>query len=76
MTKTTYKTAPEQNPTGPSSGSDRRVLRGGSWVDDDPDNFRAANRLGYSPTTGTTSWVSAAPQDFEYPAMNGTGCER
>lgn len=50
-----YKTAPEKNPTGPSSGSDRRVLRGGSWNNFSPVIFRAADRTWNSPTAMNNS---------------------
>lgn len=47
---TFYANSPSINPSGPSSGSDR-VLRGGSWNDD---NFtcRSARRYGVTPTNG------------------------
>jgi len=41
-----YSESPDQNPAGPSSG-ETRVMRGGSWFDQDP-IVRAANR-GYQP---------------------------
>ena len=42
-----YKTSPERNPQGPSSGSDR-VRRGGSWYDD-ARRCRVADRDYFSP---------------------------
>ena len=44
-----YKSSPSRNPKGPSSAS-ARVLRGGSWGNDDPSYLRAAVRSRYSPT--------------------------
>ncbi len=41
-----YSVSPQNNPIGPQSG-DKRVMRGGSWFDQDP-VMRAANR-GYEP---------------------------
>ena len=41
-----YASSPERNPQGPSSG-DERVVRGGSWVNDDA---RAACRDSFTPT--------------------------
>ncbi|MDP7385632.1 MAG: SUMF1/EgtB/PvdO family nonheme iron enzyme, partial [Nitrospinota bacterium] len=38
-----YRNAPERNPQGPASGSGR-VVRGGSWGDGNPTDFRAAFR--------------------------------
>ena len=43
-----YREAPERNPKGPSSGSER-VVRGGSWFDNNQTYFRAANRFRYLP---------------------------
>ncbi len=42
-----YRESSAQNPTGPSSGSSR-VLRGGSWFDNER-NVRSANRFFYTP---------------------------
>ncbi|MFC1606981.1 SUMF1/EgtB/PvdO family nonheme iron enzyme [Candidatus Latescibacterota bacterium] len=42
-----YKSAPEQNPPGPSSGSDR-VIRGGSWIES-AKGCRSARRKGFNP---------------------------
>jgi sulfatase modifying factor 1 len=44
--RTYYRSAPKQNPQGPSSGRDR-VLRGGAWRDSmaDPSDCRGANRF-------------------------------
>jgi formylglycine-generating enzyme required for sulfatase activity len=45
-----YLSESQTNPTGPSSTSDNvRCVRGGSWLDDDPDVFRCANRGWYYP---------------------------
>jgi formylglycine-generating enzyme required for sulfatase activity len=41
---TFYNASPARNPTGPDSGT-HRVLRGGSWVDNE-NYLRAADRLG------------------------------
>lgn len=38
-----YKISPTRNPKGPESG-ERRSLRGGSWDDKIPDDFRCASR--------------------------------
>jgi formylglycine-generating enzyme required for sulfatase activity len=42
-----YRVSATQNPTGPSSGNSR-VLRGGSWYDNER-NVRSANRFFYNP---------------------------
>ncbi|MBN1290575.1 MAG: SUMF1/EgtB/PvdO family nonheme iron enzyme [Candidatus Latescibacteria bacterium] len=42
-----YGKSPENNPTGPSSGSDR-VIRGGSWIEN-AKGCRSARRKGYNP---------------------------
>ena len=48
-----YRSAPDRNPLGPSSG-DQRVLRGGCWFNGIPEDFRCAHRGGYYPgTTGS-----------------------
>jgi len=39
-----YSGAPSRNPTGPPSGLEPRVLRGGSWFGYNSDYLRAANR--------------------------------
>jgi len=44
-----YTESPEENPQGPSSGS-WKVIRGGSWRDDDPKVFRCSTRNGDNPT--------------------------
>ncbi len=56
-----YQNAPSHNPKGPASGSSR-VVRGGSWYYGNPAKFRAALRLVSLPTSGSASWVSAAPR--------------
>ncbi|MBM3234751.1 formylglycine-generating enzyme family protein [Candidatus Poribacteria bacterium] len=43
-----YASAPDRNPSGPTSGT-KRVLRGGSWVIGSPIYLRAADRYGVSP---------------------------
>jgi len=43
-----YANAPKDNPTGPASG-EYRVLRGGSWIINDPTRFRCAGRDRYGP---------------------------
>ncbi|HLK61160.1 MAG TPA: SUMF1/EgtB/PvdO family nonheme iron enzyme [Chthonomonadaceae bacterium] len=50
-----YKTAPQQNPTGPEQGM-RRSLRGGSWIETDPHYFRCAFRNGYIPEGNGYFW--------------------
>ena len=45
---TYYAEAPAANPTGPENGT-YRVLRGGSWFDDDPSELRASFRYGTNP---------------------------
>ncbi|MBK7972971.1 MAG: SUMF1/EgtB/PvdO family nonheme iron enzyme [Deltaproteobacteria bacterium] len=40
---------PAANPTGPDSGA-YRVLRGGSWFEDDPSELRASFRYGTNPS--------------------------
>ena len=42
-----YTASPEENPTGPASGS-RRVIRGGGWLNG-PGFVRSANRFWYTP---------------------------
>ena len=44
-----YPNSPRTNPTGPSSGY-YRVLRGGSWYDDNESNLRCASRYALGPT--------------------------
>lgn len=44
-----YDADATDNPTGPADGTER-VLRGGSWFEDLPDNFRASKRIGYNPS--------------------------
>lgn len=41
--------APQRNPRGPARG-DARVIRGGSFLNGNPTNFRCANRTGSPPT--------------------------
>ena len=47
-TETYYAKAPLKNPPGPSTGG-MRVLRGGSWLNDDDCPFRCANRDRFYP---------------------------
>jgi formylglycine-generating enzyme required for sulfatase activity len=42
-----YVKSPADDPTGPNSG-DKRVLRGGSWINM-PNNTRSAERSGLTP---------------------------
>jgi iron(II)-dependent oxidoreductase len=44
-----YATAEKRNPTGPATG-DRRVQRGGGWMEEDPVDLRTTNRIGVDPT--------------------------
>ena len=48
-----YSRSPKRNPQGNNNGTDR-VLRGGSWLNVNPDDFRCALRYWYFPT----SWYS------------------
>jgi formylglycine-generating enzyme required for sulfatase activity len=43
-----YTETAHVNPQGPASGEER-VLRGGSWIGYDSDQFRAANRINWDP---------------------------
>lgn len=43
-----YKNSPAKNPTGPKKG-DRRVMRGGTWYNSDPQSLRAVYRIGILP---------------------------
>jgi len=43
-----YRSAPSKNPLGPSSGM-YRVVRGSSWIYENPDRFRCALRDFYNP---------------------------
>ncbi len=52
--KNYYKNSPEKNPKGPSNGQ-TKVLRGGSWGDDNPVIFRGADRIRLVPSVGGDS---------------------
>ena len=49
-----YRSSPKNDPQGPNSGS-RRVLRGGSWYNDDS-SCRVANRYRYGPDGGSLDY--------------------
>ena len=49
-----YATAPEKNPKGPETGT-QRAFRGGGWIDSTP-TVRAAQRNGTDPTT-KMNWI-------------------
>ena len=52
-----YPSGSETNPTGPSSSTDNvRCVRGGSWNDMNPDDFRCAYRVRYFPV----DWVNGS----------------
>jgi formylglycine-generating enzyme required for sulfatase activity len=58
-----YVESPKDNPQGPSSGT-YRVLRGGAWNGDDPDDLRAATRYFNEPTlTGSNVGFRCVAQD-------------
>ena len=57
-----FTESPSRNPQGPDGGSDRRVLRGGSW-DDYPGSLRSAYRAGGSPSNRTRGYGFRCARD-------------
>jgi len=60
------KPSPESEADDKTTSVSYRALRGGSWIDDRPDFFRAAYRLGYVPdgrNNGGIGFRIALPED-------------
>lgn len=68
-----YKTAPDRNPTGPSTGTNR-AFRGGGWIDSTP-TIRAAQRNGAPPDT-KMNWLGfRCAKDVPGPSASGANPE-